>query len=365
MKFTSNILQFAQGETKLFESFSDYLNHYRAETEGTKDLSYDKSVSFAEKDKQMNQKLFEAIEKASGRTQPEGVSFAAFASDPLVKHYTFAIVGALIDAVLPQTIMDSIGAYTEIRYAGYGQSFAFDVETRDLFAVSQAGNGKRLGFVQKQFRGTQTLAPVNHKITVQVSLYRVLSGLESLARFTMKAIRSIETQMTYDAYDAMAAGLNALSGNAAALKVNAYSQDALVTLCQTVTAYNGGNKAVIVGTQLALSKVLPADANYRYLLDSEYVTLGYVKEFNGFATMVLPQVADYTSNNFGLKLSDNAIYVISPSSDKLIKMGVEGDTLTYVDEIDDNANLTQNATINKRWAAGMITSSIAGIITLA
>lgn len=365
MKLTNNVLNFSAGNTKLYEKFSDYMKHFRAQAEGVKGLTFDTSASFEAKDKEMNAAFLAEVERMSGRTKPEGVSFAVFANDPLVKHYTFAVVGAMVDAVLPETLIDSIGVYADIRYAGYGDSFAFNVESRDLFVVSQAGNGKRLGFVQKQFKGTQTLAPVNHKITVQVSLYRVLAGLESLAKFTMKAIRSIETQMTYDAYDAMAAGLNALTGNAASLKVAAYTQDALVSLCQKVTAYNGGNKAVIVGTQLALSKVLPADANYRYLLDSEYVRLGYVREFNGFATMALPQIADYTSANFGLKLSDNVLYVISPSADKLIKVGVEGDTLTYVDEIDDDANLEQNATINKRWATGMITSSIAGIVTLA
>lgn len=364
MKLTKQILEFSAGNTTLYEKFGDYINHYRATAENAKGLVFDTRASFEEKDKEMNAELLKEVERLTGRSKPENLSLAVWANDPQVKHYTFAVVGSLIDAVLPQTIIDSIGAYADIKFAGFGDSFQFNVESKDLFAVSQAGNGKRTGFIQKQFNGTHTLAPVNHKITVQVSLYRVLSGVESLAKFTMKAIRSIETQLTYDAYDAMAVGLNSLQGNAASLKVATYSQDALISLCQKVTAYNGGNKAVIVGTQLALSKVLPANSNYRYMLDSEYVRVGYVQEFNGFATMALPQVADYTSNNYGLKLADNVLYVISPTSDKLIKVGVEGETLTYVDDKDDNANLTQNATINKRWATAMITSSIAGQVTL-
>ena len=365
MKLSNQIMSFSQGETSLYEKFADYMAHYRATAEGVKGLVFDNRATLDAKEKELNGEILAEVEKCVGRSKPENISFAAWATDPVVKHYTFAVIGAMIDAILPETLIDSIGVYADIRYGGFGDSFAFDVESRDLFAVSQAGNGKRLGFVKKQFKGTETLVPVNHKITVQVSVYRMLAGLESLAKFTMKAVRSIETQMTYDAYDAMAAGLNALSGNAASLKVASYSQDALVSLCQKVTAYNGGNKAVIVGTQLALSKVLPSDSNYRYMLDSQYVTLGHVTEFNGFDVMAIPQVADYSSANYGLKLNDNILYVISPSADKLIKIAVEGETLAYVDEIDDNANLTQNSTINKRWQAGMITSAIAGQVTLA
>lgn len=364
MKLSNNILAFAGANTKPYEAFQDYYRHYRSEVMGEKGLQFNKEVSLSEKETQMNETLLKEVERFSGRTKPEGMSFAVFANDPQVKYHTFAVVGAMIDAVLPETLINSIGVYADIRYAGFGDSFAFDVESRDLFVVSQAGNGKRLGFIQKDFKGTKTLSAVNHKITVSVSLYRVLSGLESLARFTTKAIRSIETQMTYDAYDAMATGLNSLSGSAAALKLASYSQDGLINLAQKISAWNGGRKAVIVGTQLALSKVLPENANYRYMLDSEFVRLGYVKEFGGFDTMVLPQIADYTSGNFGLKLADNELYIISPSADKLIKIGVEGDTLSYVDEIDDNANLLQNATMNKRWGTAMITSALAGIIKL-
>lgn len=364
IKLSNQIMTFSNNAT-LYEKFLDYINHYRAETEGKTSLIYNKGVSFAEKDKEINEDILCEIERLSGRKRNNEVPVSIFARDPQFQYYTFAVIGSLIDAVIPYTIIDSIGAYADIRYGGWGDSFSFNIEPRDLFAVSEAGRGKRIGFVQKQFGTTATLSPVNHKVTAEVSVYKVLSGAESLAKFTMKLIRSIESQMTYDAYDAMVTGLSALSGSAAALNVSAYTQDALINLCQTVTAYNGGNKATIVGTQLALSKVLPTtDANYRYMLDSDYVKIGYVKEFNGFSMLALPQIADYTSSNFGLKLNNNQLYVVSTGADKLVKIAVEGNTLTYVDDIDSNANLTQNATVNKSWQAGMVTSAIAGIVTL-
>ena len=84
--------------------------------------------------------------------------------------------------------------------------------------------------------------------------------------------------MLNDAYDAFTGAANAVTGN---LKVSNYSEVGLIKLCQTITAYNNGRKAVILGTPVALKSVLPSNSNYRYLLDSEYVKLGHLQTFNG------------------------------------------------------------------------------------
>ena len=64
-------------------------------------------------------------------------------------------------------------------------------------------------------------------------------------------------------------------------------------------------------------------------------------------------------------VDDNTVYVISPTADKLVKLGIEGSVLSYVSKVDGNANLTQDATFNKSWDAQVITSAIAGSITVA
>ena len=93
----------------------------------------------------------------------------------------------------------------------------------------------------------------------------------------MKAVRSIVTAMMFDAYDAFATATGSLTGN---LAVANYSEASLISLCETVTAYNQGRKAIIIGTPVALKNVLPSNANYRYLLDDEYVRLGHLQTFN-------------------------------------------------------------------------------------
>lgn len=79
--------------------------------------------------------------------------------------------------------------------------------------------------------------------------------------------------------------------------------------------------------------------------------------------MSIPQVADWSSP-FKLLLDDSRLYVVSPSANKIIKMVLEGATMSNVDAPFANANLTQNATMFKSWGAAVATNAIAGIMTL-
>lgn len=79
--------------------------------------------------------------------------------------------------------------------------------------------------------------------------------------------------------------------------------------------------------------------------------------------MAIPQIADWATP-FTLLLDDTRLYVVSPSANKLVKLVVEGSTMSNVDQPFANANLTQNATIYKAWKSGIATNSIAGLMTL-
>jgi hypothetical protein len=147
------------------------------------------------------------------------------------------------------------------------------------------------------------------------------------------------------------------------LLVAGYTQSEFVRLSQTVAAWNGGAKAVAIGTQRALASILPSNANYRYDFQSEYVKVGYLRDFQGTDIMVLPQVADWQTP-FGLKLSDSRIWLVSPSSQKLIKVVLEGNVLSYTSDIYANANLVQTSTMIKSWGTAVATNAVAATIQL-
>ena len=365
MRIPQNVIEFAQDKIDVYKAFKDYFNHYRHDVEGNSKVVFDNTISFEEKEAKMNKVLFSEIGRVSGmgslinELKPESI-----ASHPTYRWAFFQVINAMIDMVLPDTIIDKIGLFTDVRTGGYGDNFAFEVKPRDLFVVSKAGRGKRRSEVKKQFNGQVTITPEEHDITVQVEWYRVLAGKESLAEFVMKATKSIETQMVYDVYDAFATAMNALdNAGSDALRISGFTEATAIALAQKVGSWNGGNKPIFVGTQLALSEIIPTDSNYRYMIDSDFVKLGYVRTFKGFDTMVLEQHADYKTE-FALKLDDTKIYVISPSAQKLIKLCIEGSTIAITDDYNSNANLTMATTLKKMWATGVATNALAGEIEL-
>jgi hypothetical protein len=368
-KLPAYVVDFAAGDTKLYENFADFWNHYRSE-HGNKKFSYihevdGKTITLEEKEKALNAMLIKEISKKAN-FDITGVPLEQVATNPNICWAAANIVSTMIDAVLPQTMVEGTSAYAEIKVVGYGETGVFDIQSRDLFHVTKAGRGAgmREAEMQKAFRNQVTINPEGHEITVGVSLFRVLNGSESLAEFTVKAIRSLETEMTKDIYTAMDAVMKATSTDATTgLQVTGYTMADLLKLQAKVSAFSGGAKAIVMGTKVALSNIFPDDGNYRFDIESPFMKLGYVRTIGGVDTFEIPQIADWT-NPFSTYISDSSLWVVAPGTDKLIKCVIGGSTLSNVSDTWGAATLLQNATFIKNWKAGFASSAIAGYISL-
>ena len=359
---TNNILAFA-ADGKLPVMFQDYMNHYKSIAE-KKSVEFDTTLSFDEKEARLNSALRKEIIKRAGVAYATEDNISEWFNHPLVAHELFAVTNALIDMILPQSIIDTIGLYTDVRTGEWGNNFSFDIEPRDLFVVSKHGKAQKTTEVHKQYRGQKTLTPEMHELTVGVSMYSVLSNKESLANLVSKCVRSIETAMTLDAYNAFATAMSNLSATATTgLRIAGFSQANLIRLAEQVQSWSYGAKPLIVGTATALLNVLPDDNNYRYSLNDSYVTLGYIPTVNGYDVMRMPQVADIET--FGaLKIANDRIWVIAPSTQKIVKLCLEGNTIANTTGVFENSDLTQTSTLMKSWSAAVITNAVAGVITL-
>lgn len=362
-----SIVSFASNNDKTLkfvDKFRDYYFHYMSQVK-KKDLgTFDSSVSLAEKESIVDKDFMSEVFRIANFSNVDNVDRVQIANNPTIRWAAMAVVDMVIQAVLPETIINSIGLYTDFRNIGWGDSVQFELKPRALMTISTAGRGQRTTFRQKEFSSNHTVLPINHNITVYSSLYKVLCGKESHAEFVRKAIISMDTEMTRDAYGAFHAGLNAVD-RPSQLVVTGYTRDSLLELCQIVTAYNYGDKAVIVGTTRALANVLPdVSQGYRIVTPSDRPSIQLIRDFYEYDILVLPQVATGDYSDYGLVLDDNQIYVVSPSTDKLIKGVVEGVTLSNTNDYYDNANLTSNTTINKAWAFEYISNAVAGVMKL-
>ena len=365
---SENLVCFSDSRNKVEIAFRDYMNHYMSEVRGKSGYIYDKNISLTEKDKKINDLMRKEISRLSGLDMSDNsnISQVMYSNHPSFKWAAFAVINSLIDMVLPDVLDKSVGIYSEQRFGQFGDSFAFEVKPNDLFYVSKAGRDQRTVEFQRQFNGMVTIVPENREITVFVNFYRVLCGMDSMADFVSKAILSLEASIareTYMAFDTATDDLPTTPVDGELHLTGGFDQKAAVKLAQRVSAFNNGMPAVFVGTKSALSEIMPADANYRYTLDSEYVRMGYIRNAFGFDVIELDQIADW-QNPYKVTLNDSKIYVMSPSSQKIVKVCYEGNAYTNVVNARESANLTETTTINKSYGIGIATNSIVGVIDL-
>ena len=357
----ANVKAFAEVSKDLYDAMKAFSLNYNNERKGL--------VAFADHSREemaklINKAFAHEVARQSGVELPnvdDKTEMRRFAANPMVRYFANQIQDVMIDMILPETLLTgSLRYFADMKNADLGDTIKFDIKSNSLFTVSKAGNRQRTTNQQKTFRTTVTMTGVNHEITVGTTLFEILTGQSYLAEEVMKVARSIETAMLFEAYDAFTTEMNGLTGN---LAVANYSEESLITLCETVTAYNQGRKAVIIGTPLALKAVLPTNDNYRYLLDDNYVKLGHLQTFNGYDVLPMEQVANpYNATPYSLKLDDTKIYVVSPASDKIVKIGIFGGTFSHQDNSYDNANKTIENTTEKSWETAVVTNSVAGVV---
>ena len=145
-KVPSQVMQFAGGEANLgvYLAAVDYFNHYQADN-GKPHSEYRKfttnkdgqqvELTFAKKEEELNSALKKEILRKAGINDISQFPLETWAGHPTLRWAAFAVISAIVDMILPQTLIKSIGIFTDIKTIGWGDSAAFNVKPRDLFVV--------------------------------------------------------------------------------------------------------------------------------------------------------------------------------------------------------------------------------------
>jgi hypothetical protein len=181
---STKIMNFAGGEDYLapYRAFLDYWNHHKSMTDKSRQYDFQRTrpdgttITFDEKEAQMNLLLRREILRKANITNFDQFPLEQWVTNPMISWATFSVVNTLVDLILPDTIINSVGAYTDVRTIDFGDSASFEIQPRDLFVVSKAGRHMRQGEVHKQYRGQVTVLPELRLLTAGVSLFKVLAG---------------------------------------------------------------------------------------------------------------------------------------------------------------------------------------------
>lgn len=346
-------------EKDLIPAWKDYVNHYRKENFSTK-KTVSGTKSLAEKEALVDKMAFGEIAKFANM-DTSFVGQLQMATNPMYRWAFFAVVNKLVDIVIPDVVAEDFYAFANVSTVGKGNSGKFTIKSADLFEVAVNGNSRRHLNAQRQFTGEKTLTPVNHTVTTQVDLYRVMAHEESLAEYAMKVILSIEAEIAIDVAFCMQESFNTRTAN---FKETGYTPATFKTIATRVSAANGGRKAVAVGTEIGLMSVMPTDNYLKLGLGETYNSIGYLPVFLNTPLIALAQKIDWTSADYDFAISDKYIYFVSPGVQKLIQVVFEDEGLYIADDVFANGNLIQNASMHKGWITGMITNAKHGVMKL-
>ena len=342
----------ADAEKNLIPAWKDYVTNYRALNFSTK-KQYSQSKTLEEKEMIVNAAITKEVDKLAG-VDTSLINKEAYATNPTYLWANNAVINKLVDMVIPDILTEDFLNVAEVVQIGYGDSAEFDIKSSDLFYVSKTGNSRRHVEAQRQFTGHTSIPVSNHVITTETDMYRVLAGKESPAEYAMKVVLSIEAEIAKDIMAAITSSFSTLTAN---FKENSYDEKAFQKLATRVTAANGGARAVAMGTDLALSTVLPSDDYLKMGLGEDYTKVGYLPVFKKVPLIGLSQKIDWTSDDYKFALPDDMIYFISPGAQKLVKIVIEGGSLTFSDDFASNGNLTQVSSLHKRFGVGLVTGS--------
>ena len=343
----------------LIPAFKEYVNHYRKENFATSKI-FSRNTSLADKRKLVDKVAHAEIAKFAN-VDESLVGSTQLVTHPVYNWAFFAVVNKLVDAVIPDVVAEDFAAVANVTTVGRGNSATFKLKSNDLFEVSVNGNSRRHVNAQKQFTGEKTLTPVNHTITTQVDLYRVMIGEDSLAEYAMKVILSIEAEISVDIAYTMQKSFDTRTAH---FKATGFSGATFQKLAARVSAANGGARAIAFGTSIGLGEILPEDQYLKMGLGETYNTIGYLPVFKGIPLMAINQTIDYTSADYDFAIDDKYIYVVSPGLQKLVQVVFDDEGLYISDSEFANGNLTQNASLHKGWATGLITNAKHGVVKL-
>lgn len=344
MSLSKELVAFAAngGNVDFYVAFQDYY------------FNRDKMTS-EQRDK-LDKAFMSEVENMSHYSR-EGIPENLWMNNMQVRYTAFSVVEGVINAILPRVLTDAFGLFTDLRFVGVGDIVKFRVMPRQLFTLSVGGKGERTVHRQKDFAEDIIVSPIEHIVTVYTDMYRVLAGKESITDFIPRVILRIEQAMYGDALKALNAAVAGLP--VSDLNVSgAFDMKKLLKMAETVEVQNAGARPVIVGSAIALMKVLPdSTLGYRGTYSADGGAIDLIKNVYGYDVMRLKNAEGVDGK---LVLSDNLIYVISPAQDKLIK-GVVSDSMSNGNQFYDNADITSNFTTRKCWEFVVASAAAYGV----
>lgn len=352
MKKFDSVVTFskANDEAKnLVTGMEDYARQYCTEKMGAK-MSYDTKYTMTQKAEKINRVFASELQRRSGMSPENFDNITDYANFSVVSEYGVMLQKVLVDTVTP-IVVSATGTemLSEIHYGGYNDVFEYTLTDNSVYAVSKMGRRQKHTKTQERKTVNKTIATEMYGLTTYTTLPAILVGDAYVAEDAMRMAVAMVSKVYALTVDAFVTGANAITDTN--LTLQNYDEDKFISKLKYASAKNGA-PMVIVGDAVALKKVLPSETRARILLQDEYVTKGYITQFNGYTVIGL----DAVDGADGIvALPEDRIYGIPMNGTKLVQVAI-GATITNTDKEFDNNNLAILSTLRKELGVDLATN---------
>ena len=242
-------------------------------------------------------------------------------------------VFAIVEEVLREGLINEgwqnpfLEQFVESRSQARGDATVFYVESRNELAVSRISKDGVVSLDRQRFdEGHELEVKVaTYGIKVYEHLARILLGRSDWGKFVMalqEAVQKDRLQRIYAGVEGVLAATPAMFTHAAG-----YNKDVILKTIRNVKMASGASDVILVGTDLALSKL--QDASYPTAdglssnMKDELHRTGKLGVWYGYTLMELPQMFEQGSALERYVLDDNQIYIIPNNAGKFVKEIVE------------------------------------------
>ena len=256
------------------------------------------------------------------------------------KYDVFDLLSETLDEVLPQKVISTVGLFAETLQVPQGTRLEFRVTRGKQRARQFVTRATESGYYEtfRLDRDRIDLYPVAIGGAGIVDFERYLDGIENIADVYEVITEGMVDEIFRMIQECLLSSWNA-TGRPAVNKVVATAFDpvSMVKLCNTVAAY--GSPVIYCAPEFAaemVNAIVYATETKISDVDMQEVRdRGYIGKFRGVPVVVLPQSFDDDTNT-KLTMNPSFAYVIPSGKEKLVKVGMEGDS--FFKEYDNRDN---------------------------
>ena len=280
-------------------------------------------------------------------------------------------VFAIIEEVLREGIVTEawrrpfFDQFVETKSQARGDKTVFYVESRQELVVSRVSKDGKVSLDRQRFsEGDEVPVKVaTYAIKVYEHLARIILGRADWGKLVMHLQEAVEKNIAQRVYAAFAQMMTQVP--AAFKHQGAYNKDSILKAIRNVKMASGATSVILVGTELALSKLQDTEIMNDDRKNDLYNT-GKLTMFYGNPLMELPQAikqGGFKADAPELLMADDEIFIIPDNVGKPVKMIVEPE---LIDINESGVRVDDTIEFAVRFSQGVtvLTSAFIGLIKL-